>query len=1357
MELNSKKAQCRRNSIWLFYVTSGNETPACFFRHKIGSTVKTCECPSGFEGGKCEKRKDDRRLLAQCIALGCTQTCGLTNHGDYKCTCLAGYHLAEDKKTCVEKGRTRYLIQFKMYDQNVDLAHLDATRYNQLKKGLENALLQLFQPRLYKAENLTVLSFEPGAVVQFHFFGEKEDSHQAKSIMEEALKSRSIGKYAVDRNYISFEWEPALSIQSIDASEKMPVVEDSEMSLACITQGSSAMQVRWFKDGAAINVQTSYRSMWTTLVPKNSKDQYTAILGFEKAHVLDSGEFICQVSDWGTIQNKSIQVSVVTKPQAQVMPLTATVKQGDRMVITCLSQDDVHGSFGYNWVKNNHILNPSVEPEMVEDLYPAGSRLLILSARASATYTCIVTSTAGSTRKDCSVTVISAKGNTATCLAEKYLENKFESLRMGYLITEVGTLMQELKLYLWNMRDRFHIAEGEPVVDLLEGLLDYQRKHGKNDESQFKNNSQIFLDIVSFLLDSPRLIQKQSHVIKLHQQILSHGLLHGSSISGDTFHMFQRSALVLEVGQVQNEGQRILSFPSRKATREVKNYSQPSWLTDSVELDFNTWIVENFQELNDSISIAVVFYKNFSAFLPERFLAQYGGLDMEYQLHSRIVAVAVQTGQRIVGARSSRLKVKARLAHLNHTVNRQIMWNISCGLADFSQGNVQFSMEGCQPIQTGNYSLCQCNHVGTYAVLLTTYAQPDELQFQDGFEVIAGIGCALCAFFVFLTFFILLVLWRKISGAITALKIQVCIALIGAYATILKALHESLTKEYYPYVMSLIQFFLLAAFSMQLCVGLTVYMEFVDMKGVRYPELKLATMGWAIPMIVVGATLAAQVPVGFRLNSWWIQMQTNYFYAYSISVIIITVLQIMLVTTVKSELKVHKKLETSKHSKSVNRSRLLNRSLVIIVFLLIVSVSSIMYINFDDELYKYAFSSSSAVLGFIVFLCYTVCSENAHSLCSSTQTIEDDDVKQEPRIKNRSGSFQSFLKPEIVSDSYVSSKIPETIEVDVRMEKLRKLRFQMCPEEIEWKEVDHLLVEKSAAAAASIVRDFTVHHQSSPLIVSKAKEAIGIGPETGEKIHDPDDPQWTAPQESDESVSSPFQLQQLDDSPRSSQFHIKDVQDMAPDGQESQAQFYELGVMQNTPPDILEPTKQAYFATINNSSSQQVMVNPCLTTFCSTGGEIGEQCVINTRKASDQCALVTEGLRTNSYSTFRPPANPPSSTFQSPLKSIKEDEKNESASFLKSSEKPDLQKPPNRSKTPSPSVKNTIGDKPVALKNPDIGDEPIVPPESTLKKKEVHGLQVPTPVVPSLEKDSSNSSSDPNAQPSKKGWSITTV
>lgn len=70
------------------------------------------------------------------------------------------------------------------------------------------------------------------------------------------------------------------------------------------------------------------------------------------------------------------------------------------------------GSFGYNWLKNGRILNPSAEPELVEDLFPAGSRIVIQSARASATYTCIITSTAGATRKDSTVTVLVSKGNS---------------------------------------------------------------------------------------------------------------------------------------------------------------------------------------------------------------------------------------------------------------------------------------------------------------------------------------------------------------------------------------------------------------------------------------------------------------------------------------------------------------------------------------------------------------------------------------------------------------------------------------------------------------------------------------------------------------------------------------------------------------------------------------------------------------------------------------------------------------------------------------------------------------------------------------------------------------------------------
>ncbi|GIY35676.1 ig-like domain-containing protein, partial [Caerostris extrusa] len=75
---------------------------------------------------------------------------------------------------------------------------------------------------------------------------------------------------------------------SIDSSEKMPVVEDSELSLACITQGSSAMQVRWFKDDAAINVQTYLSLHVDNSSTKEFQRPVHSYSGFEKAHVLDS-------------------------------------------------------------------------------------------------------------------------------------------------------------------------------------------------------------------------------------------------------------------------------------------------------------------------------------------------------------------------------------------------------------------------------------------------------------------------------------------------------------------------------------------------------------------------------------------------------------------------------------------------------------------------------------------------------------------------------------------------------------------------------------------------------------------------------------------------------------------------------------------------------------------------------------------------------------------------------------------------------------------------------------------------------------------------------------------------------------
>lgn len=111
------------------------------------------------------------------------------------------------------------------------------------------------------------------------------------------------------------------------------------------------------------------------------------------------------MSDWGFVQNRSIHVRVLSAPQPQLRPLAATITRGTPLVVTCLSRDDVRGDFGYTWLKDGRLLSPGA-PETAEDLFPAGSRILLKEAEVSATYSCIITSQAGSTKKDSVITVI---------------------------------------------------------------------------------------------------------------------------------------------------------------------------------------------------------------------------------------------------------------------------------------------------------------------------------------------------------------------------------------------------------------------------------------------------------------------------------------------------------------------------------------------------------------------------------------------------------------------------------------------------------------------------------------------------------------------------------------------------------------------------------------------------------------------------------------------------------------------------------------------------------------------------------------------------------------------------------------
>ena len=122
-----------------------------------------------------------------------------------------------------------------------------------------------------------------------------------------------------------------------------------------------------------------------------------------------AGEFTCKVQDWNETRIKSLQVTVLKRPHIQVLPLAVSVLKGDAISCTCLSRDDETGDFVYTWWRDEEILEAGPNDEVIEDMYPTGSRVRVRSAHISAVYTCEVQSPVGKSQEQCHLSISSGK------------------------------------------------------------------------------------------------------------------------------------------------------------------------------------------------------------------------------------------------------------------------------------------------------------------------------------------------------------------------------------------------------------------------------------------------------------------------------------------------------------------------------------------------------------------------------------------------------------------------------------------------------------------------------------------------------------------------------------------------------------------------------------------------------------------------------------------------------------------------------------------------------------------------------------------------------------------------------------
>ncbi|KAM9847099.1 adhesion G-protein coupled receptor G2 [Aulostomus maculatus] len=189
----------------------------------------------------------------------------------------------------------------------------------------------------------------------------------------------------------------------------------------------------------------------------------------------------------------------------------------------------------------------------------------------------------------------------------------------------------------------------------------------------------------------------------------------------------------------------------------------------------------------------------------------------------------------------------------------------TCVFWDFklNDGSGGWNPRGCYVLNsTDNMTVCGCNHLTSFAILLNLSRQPVTSRLQATIlTFITYIGCGISAIFLSVTLLTYLAFGRLRKDIPSKILIQLCLALLLLNLVFLVDAWLAL----YPHAVGLcistawfLHYFLLVSFTWMGLEAVQMYLALVKVFNsyISHYMLKFSLVGWGVPMIVVIIVIA---------------------------------------------------------------------------------------------------------------------------------------------------------------------------------------------------------------------------------------------------------------------------------------------------------------------------------------------------------------------------------------------------------------------------------------------------------------------------------------------------------------------
>ncbi|XP_050403368.1 uncharacterized protein LOC126819404 isoform X2 [Patella vulgata] len=896
-------------------------------RYFMGSLVNICDCPRGYTGDHCQEIIPEDHSANDC-RLGCSHGCERSEFGDFYCICGDGFRLDVDNITCIEKEMYRISVQLPLKGVVFNTMFLD--RYISRNLNPFKLVEKLRAMGLHTATRLKYdrLSDNGGQKeLLFHFFLEIQQLPLVNTTIHDLITHGRFLNISVDVANIKYIIDPEMKLLFVENYDQRPAIEDQLLTIACTARGSSDMTFHWYKDGYLVDVNLSDRNAWVVRIPRTMKDKQMSVLNIDGVTVYDKGVFTCRIEDFGHSQNKSVIVDVITYPHIEVTPLAMSLEAGQQVGFRCVTPDDTRQTFQYTWFKNGVEIEAGNGEEIIEDLLPAGSRLLVRRVTSDANYTCYITNSAGTSNLTAYVFVLPGNQTNQVCPSEKFGGVKWKSMGAGDFDIERcptdtgGYARRRCDCWAgtckWAEPNFAKCQSGHLVViyDRLEKLrLGYQHD----------NTSDIFDTLYKFInIASKKMlagdVDVSCSILHTFVETLLQHPVHAPTTGSFSFkslinvmYLLLQQAIDSNIQEQKDlyVAQKLLditfmlsktTIPSLKLTYgdfmttptlgfSVSNLSViPAYMKPTITP--NTYKIQTYSEVpvrarskrdypvktnggiydkiltNGNLSYHASIVKKEKLTVKFYFKQMFSLMKRDTSKNDAYVAVSDMFSIYLLNDMDS---LEERLEiNLQHNINQQYLVQHNETRCVKWVG-YRMSLYGywdesnCVTVHKNiSTTTCWCRIPGTFAVFI----KPDETGNQEvlitDIDTVLLVGCILSLCGLCATIIVYMFTWRHLVGNIHCIHINLVLSLAVVNMLCLMCLGKSNIERVCVAGKILIQFFYLAAFAFIFVEAVHMFVSVHGGNRIKKTCIKYFIIGWGLPTVVIGGVVIASERLGY--------------------------------------------------------------------------------------------------------------------------------------------------------------------------------------------------------------------------------------------------------------------------------------------------------------------------------------------------------------------------------------------------------------------------------------------------------------------------------------------------------------